>query len=467
MILSRMPARTSIQTKAQTRARIGPSASYRSRYRPGRRCAHRSLSGPALVSVLAAALTVSYGAAARANNLVSRAIAGGKPLLHVHGRMERVDDEANTLDAATAVTLRTYFGYETGEVGNFSARLAAENVLHLVDDFNVPGQASKGFDVVADPRGTELEEAFIRYTGIDATTITLGRQYITYRPAPLHRFIGTVPWRQNWQAQDALAIENRSIDKLLIQYAYIDNVNRIFGNDNPNKNLGNAPMNSHLVNVQYSGLPLGALEGFYYRLDYDRDRLPAPFTDRETIGAKFQGKQPLADDLSAIYLLEFSHQRAIADNPTAFDTANQYRVELGLTKTFGAAPLKNATGKFGYEVLGSDAGISFSTPLSTIHAFQGWADRFIGFPGAGVEDTYLSAQLGFANRLSMLAVLHRFAPATGAFDYGDEFDLQITKKIGKLALSFKHASYFGSDEAAAGATGIDKTVTWLFVNYRL
>lgn len=457
MILSRMPAHTQIQIKTQSRARTGPGA--------GPRRSERSSMSIALP--IAAALIAFCGAAVRADSVVSQALAGGKPLLHVHGRIERADDEANRLDTATAVTLRTYFGYETGEVGHFSVRLAAENVLHLLDDFNVPGQASRGFDVVADPRGTELEEAFVRYTGIDDTTITLGRQYLTYRPAPLHRFIGTVPWRQNWQAQDALAIENRSIDKLLIQYAYIDNVNRIFGNDNPNRNLGNAPMSSHLVNLQYSGLPIGALEGFYYRLDYDRDRLPEPFTDRATIGAKLQGKRPLSDDLSATYFLEFSHQRAIAENPTAFDAANQYRAEFGLTKTFGAGPVKNVAGKFGYEVLGSDAGISFATPLATVHAFQGWADRFIGFPGAGVKDTYFSAQLGFAKQLSMVAVLHRFSPDAGAFDYGDEFDLQITKKIGKLALSFKHASYFGSDEAAAGAIGIDKTVTWLFVNYRL
>ncbi|MEM8942049.1 MAG: hypothetical protein AAGC91_07825, partial [Pseudomonadota bacterium] len=135
-----------------------------------------------------------------AENVISEAISGGKPLLRMHGRVELVDDEANTLDDATAFTWRTYFGYETGNVGGFSVRLAAENVLHIVDDFNVPGESSNGFDVVADPEGTEIEEAFVRYTGIEDTTVTIGRQYVTYRPAPLHRFIGTVPWRQNWQS---------------------------------------------------------------------------------------------------------------------------------------------------------------------------------------------------------------------------------------------------------------------------
>ncbi|MEM6302681.1 MAG: hypothetical protein AAF749_13135 [Pseudomonadota bacterium] len=423
----------------------------------------------AIPSLLTAASPLLLMASANtlADNIISDAINGGKPLLRMHGRVELVDDEANNLDDATAFTLRTYFGYQTGEVSNFSVRVAAENVLHLVDDFNVPGESSNGFDVVADPEGTEIEEAFIRYTGISDTTVTLGRQYVTYRPAPLHRFIGTVPWRQNWQSMDALTIENKSIDGLRINYAYIDNVNRIFGNDNPNENLAESPMSSHLVNLQYSGLPIGSLEGFYYRLDYDRDTLPAPFTDRETYGAKLQGKRNLGDDLVASYLLELSHQSAIADNPTDFDSANQYRVELGLTKSFSDGALKSLTGKVGYEVLESDAGISFSTPLATVHAFQGWADRFIGFPGAGVKDAYLVGAFKFASNLSLTTIYHDFEADAGGIDYGEEFDLQLTKKIDKFALSFKHASYFGSDDPAAGATGIDKTVSWFFVNYVL
>ncbi len=417
--------------------------------------------------VLPLALPLTMSAPVAAEEALSDLITAGKPLLQMHGRVELVDDESNTLDEATAFTLRTYFGYQTGTVAGFSARIAAENVTHIVDDFNVPGEPSNGFDVVADPEGTEIDEAFISYTGIEDTTVKVGRQYLTYRPAPLHRFIGTVPWRQNWQSMDAIAIENRSIEGLRASYAYVNQVNRIFGNDNPNPNLAESPMESHFVNLQYSGLPIGELEGFYYRLDYDVDTLPAPFTDRETIGAKLQGKRELADDLSASYLFEASHQRAIADNQTAFDSANQYRVELGLSKSLASGPIKGITGKFGYEVLESDNGISFSTPLATVHAFQGWADRFIGFPGAGVRDAYVVGSAKFDGALSLVTIFHNFQADDGGFDYGNEFDLQLTKKIGKFTIALKHASYFGDDDPAAGGTGIDKTVTWAFVNYKL
>jgi len=412
-------------------------------------------------------LQLAMSSTTLADEAISDLISTGKPLLHMHGRAEFVDDQANTLDEATAFTLRTYFGYQTGTVSGFSARLAAENVSHIVDDFNVPGEPSRGFDVVADPEGTEIDEAFISYTGLEDTTVKVGRQYLTYRQAPLHRFIGTVPWRQNWQSMDAVAIENRSIKGLKASYAYVNRINRIFGNNNPNENLAESPMDSHFVNLQYPGLPVGDIEGFYYRLDYDVDTLPAPFTDRETIGAKLQGSSDLATDLSLSYLLEASHQRAIADNATAFDSANQYHVELGLTKNLASGPVKSFTAKAGYEVLESDNGISFSTPLATVHAFQGWADRFIGFPGRGVRDAYVIGSAKFDRSLSLVTIFHNFRADDGGFDYGNEFDLQLTKKIGKFTIALKHASYFGDDNPAAGATGVDKTVTWAFVNYKL
>ena len=430
------------------------------------RCTYRVRFWATLASI-PAMVALLGSTAAHGQDEIANAIKAGKPLLRVHTRAEFVDDESNTLDSASALTVRTYFGYETGELANFSVRVAAENVVHLIDDFNVPGEVSNGSDVIADPQGTELEEAFIRYTGIDATTVTLGRQYLTFRPAPLHRFIGTVPWRQNWQSMDAVRVENKSIEGLTVNYAYIKEVNRIFGNDNPNPGLASSPMDSHLLNLQYSGLPAGSLEGFYYRLDYDNDNLAPAFTDRETFGAKFQGAQALSDNLSASYLLEFSHQRAIEDNSTEFDSANQYRAELGLTTKFADSPIKSLLGKIGYEVLESDEGSSFATPLATVHAFQGWADRFIGFPGAGVKDAYVVAGFKFAGNFSLTTVFHDFESDAGGIDYGQELDLQLSKKIGKVTLSVKHASYFGSNDVDAGPIGADKTVSWVFLNYAL
>ena len=389
-------------------------------------------------------------------------ITGGKTSLVLNHRFEFVDDESNTLDSASASTLRAFLGYATGERAGFSVHVGLEGLLHVgLDDFNVPGEASQGFDVVADPEGFEVDEAYLSYKGLPDTTFKIGRQYVSFRKAPFHRFVGTVPWRQNWQSMDAARLINKSIKDLTFDYVYVHNVNRIFGQDNPNEALANSPMNSHLLNVKYAGLPFGEIEGFYYRLDYDNDTLPPPFTDRETVGVKLQGSTKLADKLSLLYLAEISHQSAFGDNPSDFDSAEQYRIETGLK--IG----KGFTAKLAYEVLESNNGVSFSTPLATVHAFQGWADRFIGFPGGGVEDLYFVGLAALPGGINMVTAFHDYQSAADGTSYGSEFNIQFTKKIKRFTLQLKHASYFGDGEESAGALAFDKTVTWFTTRWAL
>ncbi|MEO0423605.1 MAG: hypothetical protein AAF184_14805 [Pseudomonadota bacterium] len=382
--------------------------------------------------------------------------------LVLNHRFEFVDDEANDLDSASASTLRAFLGYSTAERAGFSVHVGLEGVLHVgLDDFNVPGETSEGFDVVADPEGIEFDEAYFAYKGLPDTTLKVGRQYVSFRKAPHHRFVGPVPWRQNWQSMDAVRLVNKSIADLTVDYVYVHNVSRIFGENNDNEALANSPMNSHLLNVKYGGLRFGEIEGFYYRLDYDNDALPAPFTDRGTLGVKFQGGAQLSERMKFLYLAEISQQSAFGDNPSAFDSADQYRVEAGLK--FGTG----FTAKLAYEVLESSNGVSFSTPLATVHAFQGWADRFIGFPGGGVEDLYVVGLSTLPGSIKMMTTFHNYQSAADGIDYGSEFNIQFTKKIQRFTLQLKHASYFGDDDPAAGALAFDKTITWFTTRWAM
>ncbi|MEO0971543.1 MAG: hypothetical protein AAFX85_00495 [Pseudomonadota bacterium] len=386
----------------------------------------------------------------------------GKTSLVLNHRIEFVDDEGNALDNARASTLRTFGAYETPSRAGVSVRVGVEWVSHLgMEDFNVPGEPSVGNDVVADPAGVEVDEAFVRYTGLPQTELRLGRQYVAFRKAPLHRFVGTVPWRQNWQSMDALRVIHHVSDRFTVDYVYVDNVNRIFGEDNPNAALANSPMSTHLLNAKLEDLRVGSLEGFYYRLDYDNDALPGPFTDRATFGVKLQGSRALANGRQFIYLGELSRQQAIANNATAFDSAYQMRLEAGMK--FSPA----LTAKLGVEILGSDEGLSFATPLATVHAFQGWADRFIGFPGEGVEDRYAMAVAKLPFGIRMLGAVHDFRTATDGTPYGREVDIQLTRKVHKVTLQLKHASYFGDGDPSLGAISEDRTITWFTTRFSL
>ena len=117
--------------------------------------------------------------------------------------------------------------------------------------------------------------------------------------------------------------------------------------------------------------------------------------------------------------------------------ADYYVGELGAAwKTF------NVTA--GYEVLGSDNGQGFRTPLATLHAFNGWADVFLTTPGAGLRDTYIKVAANLPASLQLLAFYHRFDADRGRARFGDEIDLQLVRRLTKtLSLTAKAALFDG------------------------
>lgn len=150
-------------------------------------------------------------------------LTGGKFDFSARYRYEHVDDNIAS-DQADASTLRTTLGYTTGIFHDFGARILLQDVRDIgVDDFNdATGRpnAKTNFAVVADPSETDFLEGYISFAGLPNTTAKAGRQIITYRKAPFHRYMGTVLWRQNWQNHDAVSIQNKSLPDTTINYAY-------------------------------------------------------------------------------------------------------------------------------------------------------------------------------------------------------------------------------------------------------
>jgi len=147
------------------------------------------------------------------DNFIS-ALTGGKVHFSARYRFEHVDDDAksggSSLKDADASTIRTSLGYETGLFYGFGARFEVENVTEVgSDDFNDGSNGKTQFATVVDPSGTEVDQGYLSYAGIPNTVLKGGRQYITYRKAPFHRYIGTILWRQNWQTFDAFSAENK------------------------------------------------------------------------------------------------------------------------------------------------------------------------------------------------------------------------------------------------------------------
>jgi len=178
---------------------------------------------------------------------LEEALTGGTPSLNLRYRFERVDAQGASHDA-NAGTLRTALGYQTGDFMNFSARVEFEDVRPLgFRRFNSTSNGKTEYPVVADPEDTEINQAFLSYLAAEKTNIVVGRQRIILDN---QRFIGNVGWRQNEQTYDGLMLHSGMISGVEITYAYVENVNRIFGEHHPVNS--DFKMRSHLVNLAYS-----------------------------------------------------------------------------------------------------------------------------------------------------------------------------------------------------------------------
>ena len=119
----------------------------------------------------------------------------------------------------------------------------------------------------------------------------------------------------------------------------------------------------------------------------------------------------------------------------------------------------------GLESLGgnSDPGKAFRTPLATLHAFNGWADKFLATPGAGIDDSYVSLKVP-VGKWQLTAVYHDFAAETGGGDYGTEIDLSAARKLTDRYSLLLKSAFFSADSASA-YTDTDKLWVMLTANY--
>lgn len=400
------------------------------------------------------------------------ALKGGKFEVSARYRFEHVDDNA-ALDQANASTIRTTLGYTSGSFHGFGLRILGQDVRDVFeDDFNDGTgrpNAKTQFAVVADPSETDLLEGFLSYTGTEDTflkgsTFKLGRQIITYRNAPFHRFMGTVLWRQNWQNHDAFTFQNKSLSNTTINYAYSWNVNRIFTDEAVISARANFDSDSHFVNLKYDGFNYAKLEGYAYLLDFENSAA----NSTETYGGRISGGYPVSDNLKLLYAGEYASQDDYGDNPANVDE-DYYLGEVGIKFTPGNV-IKSIVLKFDYEVLTGNGANSFRTPLATGHAFQGWTDRFLTTPGDGIEDAYFTAVVQ-AYGAKFIASYHMIESDNLSYDYGDELDLLLTKTFKKhYTLGAKIGIYDADSNVTnvtrGGSRAADVTKTWIWAQIK-
>lgn len=409
-----------------------------------------------LWGIFGSALSIS-APAVHAEDAFWEALTGGTPDFSVRLRYENVDDDLQPREA-NANTGRFTLGYKTGTFHGFGLYGQVEHVEELFsDNYSHPARPQPGFATVADPAGTEMNQAYVFFNGIADTSIKAGRQELTYRDAPFHRFIGTILWRQNWQTFDAFSIVNNSLPDTTLSYAYTWNVNRIFGEDAPAP-LDDFTSNSHFINAKYNGFSMAKIEAYAYLLDFDN---AAAFSSN-TFGIRVNGGIPINEKMKAIYTAEYATQSDAANNPNSID-ADYLLGEVGANIKL-PTPFSDITLKVSYELLEGNGGADkFDTILGTNHAFQGWADKFLITPGDGIEDIYLTAVVK-AFGAKFIAVYHDLNSDRNSYDYGTELDLLAEKTFREhYTFGLKYADYNGDQNTFnTGGLAADITKFWAY-----
>ena len=347
------------------------------------------------------------------------------PVIDIRVRYEFADVDG--LDPSHALTARERLALRTMDWHGLSAFVEGEFSQAIIGDYNGGAAAAEPFDprnsLVADPETNELNQGYVQYNGHD-NLLRLGRQRLIYDNAA---FIGNVGWRQNEQTYDAVSLANQCVKDLTIHYAYLSQVNRIFGSEatNPLPNATDVGSDTHLFKLSYAGVSGWTFGAYGYLMDFDNLRS----WNNDTFGAIIQTEQG-----GFTWRAEGAYQENDTDD-------SAWYAHGSVSRSFGGHALT-----LGVEFL--DAG--FRTPLATLHAFNGFADAFVarrtnGTHG-GLTNPYLSHSMPIFWDIKWTNVLHAFGDNALDASYGWEYDTVFAKKFDDHFTGLIKLAFFESQD---------------------
>jgi hypothetical protein len=338
------------------------------------------------------------------------------PYASLRWRLELVDQQGFPRDA-TASTLRVRAGLKAGPWHGFTAQVEGEAITRLgPEHYNDTLNGLTQFPVVADPSDHMLNQAFVGWSDKSVGSVVVGRKALNLDN---QRWVGSVDWRQNDQTLDMARAEVTALKGVSLSYAHAWQVNRIFGPRSPQGIWRDTDI--HLLRGAADVKPLGQIVAYGYLLDVP----DAPIYGTSSFGARLTGRQTLGK-VALLYAAEYARQTDRGNNPRDFGL-DYVLLEPGIA----AGPL---TAKLGFERLEGNGAAALQTPLATLHAFNGWADKFLTTPPDGLRDLYLDVTVtpkgkGVPKGLALKAVMHDFRSTVGNRAYGREFNAQLLAPV--------------------------------------
>jgi hypothetical protein len=356
-------------------------------------------------------------------------------------RHEQVDNDAFAQDAR-ADTLRLRLGLRAQFGAGWSGYLEGAGVTAAGGHYDSGANGQVQYPAITDPRGGELNQAYLGWQG-SSFGATVGRQRLLFDN---QRWVGNVGWRQHEQTFDALALQWQPGADWTVRYAWLDRVHRVAGREAIAPLARERRLDTHLLNAgfrhgrqQWSG---------YAYLHEDRDVASA---SSATYGMRWSGK-PAADGFG--WVLEAARQADYANNPLHFSHA-YWLAEPAWT-------VRGLTGRLGWEHLGGNGRHALQTPLATLHAFNGWADRFAVTPAGGLDDRYAAINGTFdpQARLGWTLAWHDYRADRGG-RYGSEWNGSLGHAFGPAVNGLLKLARYRADDF-----GHDDTRLWLQLEWK-
>ena len=360
-------------------------------------------------------------------------------------RQESVSDDAFARDA-DATTLRLRAGLRIRAESGFNALLEGEGTA-AAGSYNSGATGETTRPAIIDARGIELNQAFVGWNDTRFGA-TLGRQRLAFDN---QRWIGNSGWRQNEQTFDAVAAQWNITGGWNARYAWLERVHRVAGEDALDPLARERALDTHLAELSWKRDAFQVAA--YAWLHHDRDLASA---STRTLGMRAGVDFAHGGDGFAVSV-QLARQDEYAGNPLGFS----HRYWL-LEPAYSA---HGTTLRAGWEHLGGTGAHALQAPLGTLHAFNGWADKFNVTPPAGLDDRYLGAGGSFGRaragaRPTWQLAWHDYRADQGGAHYGREWNVSLGMPLAKgLNAMLKFADY------RADGFARDTRKVWLQLEY--
>lgn len=309
----------------------------------------------------------------------------------------------NKLDWSARARYAEFGGDETARAASLLLRATLDT--HWTDIFNTTVQldnVSRGFKsehsdgvdfngepTIPDSDGFDINQLYLG-ANFESVSIKLGRQRINLDD---QRFIGGNGFWQNEQTFDATLGNIKFLDNSQLTYAYIDNVNRIYGEDadkylrpsdvnytgpgslRAQSFLGDHKHNTNILQLDLKEWDYSQVKAYGYFIN----NKTMPTTSNNTVGGNYAFTYKL-DSINYRIKLEAAGQEQpeLHDSPVIPYYLADISVGINRFEINGR-----------YEVLGNKDGTTFITPLASGHDFQGRANLISNFSGDGLKDAVL------------------------------------------------------------------------------